>query len=861
MWVTAEEAAKILGKSACTVRRMAKKGQIPSKEEPGIGRGGVTLKVKVSKISEKTKITPTKIISGELSKSKSIEINEKSAKNDGNEASDLNHPEKEKNHSSQPLVKTDSYVVEKDHTKIISSTSKNRQITETYKVKENGEMSQGGVTLGVTKNDVSRKSLDIKDIDSSFEWIPIEQGVTLAEVTKRTLYRKIEKRQINSIVVPDPKSGKRTYVKVSDFSPYVQMKWHEIQSARFENNLPAVVKKEKKKFEIGRKEDRDMAWARLSVIKEFYHIHELCEKAGKRKSEADKLFLNKMEDREILASELRVLGEETLGLSTVKRWVKAWKDSGNLNYPVVLVPQRKGKVGRKKIKADDIRAMVKSLASEDVMFEATGIYKQMLEDLHLTEETCPMRPTTIYAMVRKYRKDVILMNARKGNGESYKNKVKPHLHRINDCEPNDIWESDGHRMNNICYNPFFFQKKFNPIIRPILMAWFDVATGMITGWALYYSETFHVMVTSFANALGKWGPPRMVRMDNGSAFKNAYTAVNHFAFKKNKTKTSAQKNALELHRRGFRGFFQECGVEKVQFVIAGNAESKQIEPAWRYLLANFEKSDISLFMGEDIARRPEKYNMSTKALIKKYGKQIPTWNEYCAALERVIDEYNNTKRDVLTTVDGGTLSPMELFSEFPENIRKQSQAEIDRNCKNMFPEPRTVTRNEINIMGMYYRHPLMSTQNGRKVNVYYDEKSPGSVRIGSLSGEIWHEPAKAIVPSCHMNPDQFQLAIQDNSHYHKEVKATYAVIANSEDGLSLEEQNKLADKTVDQMLIETEADQERIKHNQKPSSSSIFSEENRRKRNIKPIEVTEVEKAKEEKPLSPFQALSKSING
>ncbi|OYT15204.1 MAG: hypothetical protein B7C24_14295 [Bacteroidetes bacterium 4572_77] len=737
----------------------------------------------------------------------------------------------------------------------ISEKRQNRQLSEMKQVTGNNKIAQGGVQHGVQLSDVSHNNMKLKDLIASFEWVPVDQGVQLTLVSRRTIFNKINKGQIAAIKIPDPTCGQRTFIKISDLSPLAEMKWHEIQTKRLSEHLPAVIKKEKKKFEMGSQHDRDIAWARLSIIKSFYKVQEIAKKEGKRKSEADKLFLHKLEDREILKEEMKLLDLDRLGLSTVKRWIKQYNDSGNINFPVSLLPSKKGKVGRKRIKATEIRARIRTLASEDVNLPATIIYRMLLAEFDLDEETCPLRPSTVYSDVRKIRSDIFIMAGRKGK-ESYKNMVKPHLHRLNDAEPGEIWESDGHRMNNACYNPFFYQEGYKPLIRPILVAWFDIATGMITSWALGANESFHLMVTSFRQGLQDFGAPKKVRVDNGSGYRNAYTDVEYFAFRKTKTKTNSKKTALELYQRGYRGFFQECGVEKVQFTIPGNSESKAIEPAWRYTLVEFEKT-VSLFLGETAEKRPEKYRVSYKKLIKQFGDEILTWNEYVAALDRAINNYNNSKRKVLQS-PSGELSPIEMYYQFPENINKLSIPEIEYQCRDMFPKPCTVSRGEIKIMGMYYRHPLLVDYLGRKVNVYYDERNLESVQVGTLDGEIWTTPAKRIIPSSQMNPEQFEKAIKANNHYQKEMIATYANIHNNAEDLSIEQKNEIADSSVEQLLLEQANTQERIKNNQHKMITSRFTIENIKNTELK---TKDVETEPEEKTESPFLALSRKVKG
>jgi transposase len=896
MYVRTKEAADILGISERMVQRWAKSGKLESREVPGRGRGGKSIEIKVLKNDEKLNDTPVVNPSKKLLKN-----NEKINDNTINDTSTEIFSKKllKNNEKTNDTAKTtpkkcrksadSSYDMSLVEQTIDKKEDKKRQTTQTTgcnigtekpktlqnkQDKKNDAMLQGGVTQGVTSDVVSLNSKQTKEIDKSLEWIPVDRGVTLSSLTKMTLYRRVKKNQIESLKVPDKSCGFRTYLRVKDISPAVELKWHEIQRTKHQKHLPAVLQKEKTTFETRQQEDRSIAWARLAVVKSFYEVHDLAAKTGKLKTEADSMFLQKLDQREILADEMHALGEITLGLSTIKRWVAVHKKSGNSCYPVSLIPGRRGNVGRPRIRANHIEARIRFLASDDVNLPGTIIYRKILKENDYTEETCPMSPSTIYNLITKVRKETLLMAARKSK-EAYKNLAKPHLHRVNDCEPNDIWESDGHTMNNVCYNPFFFQENYKPLLRPVMMAWLDVATGLCTGWVLYSSETFHLVVTSFGESVSRWGIPKMVKLDNGSAYKNAYTAPDFFAYKKTKTQTAAKRTALQLLSKGFKGFFQELGVGKVQYVHPRNPESKMIEPAWRYMLVEFEKS-VSLYMGESPKDRPDKYSKSYKKLIKEYKNEILSWDEYVQELTEAIDEYNNRKREVLQS-PSGPLSPIEMFQQFPENINIPSIAEIDMACRDLFPVTRTVSRGEINVMGMYYRHPLMGNYLGRKVQVYFDERNLQSVQIASMDGEIWPTPAQRIVESYHMNPDKFQEAIQSNQKYQKCMLKTYAVIQNEENDLSIADKDAIADN-VSTMLEEQSTQQKRIKNNQQKQITSRFtiSEMMKSMKDETPVlgsseeteepqlisdATTEKSQKKQKKTESPFLKLSKKVTG
>ena len=142
------------------------------------------------------------------------------------------------------------------------------------------------------------------------------------------------------------------------------------------------------------------------------------------------------------------------------------------------------------------------------------------------------------------------------------------------------------------------------------------------------------------DAVSKFGIPKMIRVDNSSAYKNIEYAPKYFYNEtKNKQRLTAdQKIAKRMLENGDFGLYENLGI-KVSFTIPGNPESKAIEAFWSYAIAPFEKSFPS-WIGNKPENRPELFkNLDNKTLARKYGDKFPTWHEFEVRLDKYIHYY------------------------------------------------------------------------------------------------------------------------------------------------------------------------------------------------------------------------------
>jgi len=559
---------------------------------------------------------------------------------------------------------------------------------------------------------------------------------------------------------------------------------------------------DKAEFEGYPKGSRDAAYARLEIVKTWMDEKAKAKVAGHKVGELEKSFIRQLLHGQICYSATETLkrnGEIKLSIRSIYRWEKAWKDNTSI-YPINLVD----KYSRTRADKDQqyVRTWIKMQAADPRNRSITDIVREANNNIPGFD----MSYRTVARIVEATRKDRLLTAAITGP-TAYKNNARPHIRRINDCQPGDKFEADGKTMNVLVMSPFWFHhdKSLRYIVRPVIVCWLDVATWMITGWATWLSESWHLVRTSFVDSMSKCGVPRVVTYDGGGSFHNIYTNPEWFA--ERKRDSAAVRKARELVAKGYKGFYEAFGVEKQVKTIPGNSESKQIEPAWGDIFADWEKRQFA-YVGKNFMARPEWMRMTNLKLIKTYKDKIMTWDEYTNSIGEYINEWNNRPRPSLKRLDGSMASPVEAYMEFSDHIRKPAQEVVEHVC--WHPRKLNVNRDGVNLDGLLYHHPGFGVFLGQSVLVEYDERNRFQCSIATQNGEKMAVPAKLVIPGMHMDDEQSQKAMIDRAHYEKELKAVYLARVNHGDAMTMQEFNSLTAR-VDQLLEDQSRRQEREK--------------------------------------------------
>lgn len=577
----------------------------------------------------------------------------------------------------------------------------------------------------------------------------------------------------------------------------------KVQSSEAEPKaLSAVVLTDKAEFESYPKDRRDMAYARLEIVKTWEEEKQRAKADGVQVKQLEKSFIKHLMTGKLCyqATEtLRRNGEIKLSIRTIYRWAKAVKDEDSV-YPISLID--KWNVSKLHKDQTYVRSWLKMKASDPRHHSVTDIMRMATNDI----PDFDMSYRTVARIVGEARKDVLVMAAMTGP-TAYKNKARPHNRRVNDLVFGDRVEGDGKTMNVLVMSPFWFHD--NPsmryLLRPVIVCWLDVASWMITGWATWHSESWHLVRTAFVDMISKTGVPRTMVYDGGGAFFNIYTNPKEFAERKRETKSV--KQARKLMAKGYKGFYEQFGVEKKIKTIPGNSESKQIEPAWGDIFADWEKRQFA-YVGKDFCARPEWMRMTNVSLMKKYPGQILTWDEYVTSITDYINEWNSRPRNALRKADGSMASPYEVYLENKDNMIKPNIEQIEHAC--WHPRQATVRRDGVYLDGLLYRHPAFGLYLEHSMLIEYDERNRFECTVATMSGEKLAEPARMLIPGYHLDDDASKLAMIDRAQYEKALKAVYLAAINSGEAVTIQEVNKLTAR-VDMLLQDQSRTQETIK--------------------------------------------------
>jgi len=547
--------------------------------------------------------------------------------------------------------------------------------------------------------------------------------------------------------------------------------------------LSLVGLNEKAVFESYPRERREVAYARLEIVKTWISEKQRAKVDGVKIGGLEKSFLRQLKTGKICGpatSRLAKDGALTLSMRSIYRWEKSWRDHDG-TYPVSLVD----KWNRSRIVKDQqyVRTYIKMQASDPRGHQITDIMRMCASQVPGFE----MSYRSVARIVEATRKDELLKAALSGP-TAWKNQARPHIRRVNDCVPGDKWESDGKTMNVLVMSPFWFHndKSLRYLVRPVLVAWLDVATWTITGYATWLSESWHLVRTAFTDGMSKFGVPRKVMYDGGGAFYNIYT--NPVAFAGRKRETAAVKQARQMISKGYRGYYEQMGVEQKVKAIPGNSESKQIEPAWGDIFGEWERRQFA-FVGKDFSNRPEWLRMTNLKLMKTYADKIMSWDEYTRSLDEYINEWNNRPRPSLTRADGSVASPIEAYMEWEDSIQKPSLELVEH--LNWHPRKLVVQRDGVYLDGLLYRHPAFGCYLGKSMLVEYDERNRWEAVIATSSGEKLMDPARLVIPGMHMDDEQSVLAMRDRARYEKQLKAVYLARVNQGDAITMQEMNSL----------------------------------------------------------------------
>ncbi len=641
-------------------------------------------------------------------------------------------------------------------------------------------------------------------------WMPLDRAVGLSGMSRKTLYRRIESKELISITVADKVSKTRTLISIDGFSDMVKRRW-ELEVLDGNRALGDLLEAEKNEFNVHSMAEREKAWQRKAIIDKYLEYKKQAKLRGEKLGRADHEFEIKLNNGEILPFILKKMEVESISVKTIKKWEKKYRDSGDSAYPVSLLEQKRGVVGRKPLVTNQVKNLIVNVSKARISWDSTEVMTIVKNKLAEKGLKLQISQRTLFNIMKETRKDVLGMSALEGP-EGYKNKARPHTIRINNALPGQIWESDGKHSSVPVFSPFYREKpEYSVIFKPVVVWWIDVATKAITGCAVGKTETSSLVRNALRDGFDHFGLPEHIRTDNAKSFRNIAFAPEEFIYKKRDTQ--GKQRALKMIDSGDLGLYKNVGIKEYHFTIPKNSESKMIEPFWNWCFSKFEDK-FPVYFGRKPAEREEMLKMTNRELCVKYSDAIPTLEQFEELLRGFIHLWN-TSTELCTinrNIEGKVLSPIEAYNLKDKVV--PSQATLDRYMRDPYLKEVKVQRDGIYVGGIYYRHAIFASLIGKKILYYYDERNIWSVKIASTMGEYYDEPARAFVAGYQYDDDMSSL--RDTRRYEKHGIGYYLAL-RATGAKSMKEVQKVLRAPVEELI----ADQDRLHTKQKDSYTSL----------------------------------------
>lgn len=218
----------------------------------------------------------------------------------------------------------------------------------------------------------------------------------------------------------------------------------------------------------------------------------------------------------------------------------------------------------------------------------------------------------------------------------------------------DMWVADGHKAD------IFVRFPDGSVGRPIVMAWMDIRTRFIVGWAIGKTESTSLVRASLRNAMQcSRAVPREFLLDNGRAFASKeFTGgqPNRYRFKVSDDEISGVATLLGVN---------------VVWSMPGHGQAKPIESYWRNTAETTKRAEfVRAYCGNRPDAKPEEFD----------ARHAVDVHEFARALIEDVEAYHERphRGDAM-----GGLSPNEVYAErlsSPETVVRRPTEEQIRLC-------------------------------------------------------------------------------------------------------------------------------------------------------------------------------------
>lgn len=170
----------------------------------------------------------------------------------------------------------------------------------------------------------------------------------------------------------------------------------------------------------------------------------------------------------------------------------------------------------------------------------------------------------------------------------------------------EIWNADGHMFDA------HVRWADGSVSRPIVMAWQDVRTRMIVGFAIGKSESAHLVRQALTAGLERTRAiPQRAYLDNGRAFAS-----------KEISGGQANRYRFKVKPEEMQGVLTMLNVD-VTWATPGNGRAKPIERFWQTLTAMARRTEfVGAYCGNTIENRPEEHDIKNAVDVSLFERLL-----------------------------------------------------------------------------------------------------------------------------------------------------------------------------------------------------------------------------------------------
>ncbi len=396
--------------------------------------------------------------------------------------------------------------------------------------------------------------------------------------------------------------------------------------------------------------------------------------------------------------------QKGLAVRSFQRWLASYKSSGLTG----LVDMRGGGEFLTQTISPDAFELFKSMYLTEQQLSVKTCWQNISFVNKNENKGWKIPPLRYMYQIVKQRIPLPVAILHRGGLGAYEAKCAPFVQTDPDSiEPGQVWVGDHHQFN--C--KVFHRGKWQ---RPWLTAWEDKRSRAIVGWYISFSPNQTTVLLAMKRAVEKYGPPDMVKIDNGRDYDSElFTGT-----------TKAKRRAIRagyLDEQMLAGIYAMMGIT-ISFAKPYHPQSKPIERFFDTLDMQFTKT-FKTYCGKDTNRKPEDHN---EILKNKTLAAESTLEKFTSQLSRYVEAYNSTAHTG-AGMDGRT--PLEVLqTRQSQRVLPEGVAEL---LLRVWSRELLVGKNGVRFRGIYYGqyNENLFAHQGKRVRVNYDPDDLRTIQV------------------------------------------------------------------------------------------------------------------------------------